>query len=423
MNAINTFLNLTADRDAGRITGLTSVCSAHPLVIEAGLIEARAADQIPCIEATCNQVNQDGGYTGMTPQGFRDLVAKIAATLGIEMNSIVLGGDHLGPNPWRDLQANEAMDKAIVMTRDYAAAGFGKIHLDASMSCADDPTPLPPATVAARAALLAQAAEEGAAAGGFPAPGYIIGTEVPVPGGAAEALDHVEVTTPDDAAATVALHVKSFTDNGLEDALKRIVALVVQPGVEFGQTDLHTYDRKAAQALTDWRNSTGGIVFEAHSTDYQTPTALSELVQDGYAILKVGPGLTLALREAYYQLDQLAGEISADYAAGSLPEAMEQLMLANPKYWQPYVDGDAAMQKHQRHEGLSDRIRYLWPAPEAVEAINRLMSALGQDPISVSFIQKYLPQLAADSEMTAEEILIAAVRNALSGYTAACAQS
>jgi tagatose-1,6-bisphosphate aldolase non-catalytic subunit AgaZ/GatZ len=31
------------------------------------------------IEATCNQVNQDGGYTGMTPADFRRFVEDIAA--------------------------------------------------------------------------------------------------------------------------------------------------------------------------------------------------------------------------------------------------------------------------------------------------------------------------------------------------------
>jgi len=33
------------------------------------------------------------------------------------------------------------------------------------------------------------------------------------------------------------------------------------------------------------------LVFEAHSTDYQTEEALAKLVADGYPILKVGPGL------------------------------------------------------------------------------------------------------------------------------------
>jgi len=59
----------------GECIGITSVCSAHPLVLQAVLVHAlRRHQEIVLIEATSNQVNQDGGYTGMTPVDFRDLV-------------------------------------------------------------------------------------------------------------------------------------------------------------------------------------------------------------------------------------------------------------------------------------------------------------------------------------------------------------
>ncbi len=154
MTPLSTFIALPAAHATGQKIGITCVCSAHPLVIEAGLIEAQEALQIPCIEATCNQVNQYGGYTGMTPVDFRELVFSIASNVGVACDSILLGGDHLGPNPWRHLPATEAMQKAMAITEDYAAAGFSKIHLDASMSCADDPVPLPEETIAMRAAAL-----------------------------------------------------------------------------------------------------------------------------------------------------------------------------------------------------------------------------------------------------------------------------
>ena len=61
------------------------------------------------IEATCNQVNQEGGYTGMTPADFRGFVEAIAARVGFDPSRIILGGDHLGPNPWKQLPAEEAL--------------------------------------------------------------------------------------------------------------------------------------------------------------------------------------------------------------------------------------------------------------------------------------------------------------------------
>lgn len=414
-----------AHRD-GRPLGLASVCSAHPLVIEAALIEARAAGLTPLIEATCNQVNQEGGYTGMTPADFRDRVAAIARGLGIDPGGILRGGDHLGPNPWRKLPAAEAMERAATMTRAYAEAGFAKIHLDASMACADDPVPLPPATIAARAALLAQAAEAGARAANLPPPAYIVGTEVPIPGGATEEGMHVAVTAPASAAETVALHDAAFRAEGLAEALPRIVGLVVQPGVEFGQTEIHRYAPDEAASLTAWRRASApGLVFEAHSTDYQTAAALSALVQDGFAILKVGPGLTFALREALYGLDAIAGEIVPDYAAGSLRGVMEGVLLDHPGDWQPYVAGDAAAQRLQRHFGLSDRIRYLWPDPAADAAVARLMDALGGNDVPWPLISQHLGRLAdpvAEGRVAprARDLLLAAVRAALAPYSAAC---
>ena len=58
---------------AGEHVGITSVCSAHPLVLRAALEHAAQTGTVVLIEATSNQVDQDGGYTGMRPADFRDL--------------------------------------------------------------------------------------------------------------------------------------------------------------------------------------------------------------------------------------------------------------------------------------------------------------------------------------------------------------
>ena len=167
--------------------GVTSVCTAHPLVIEAALLHAAPSGRRALIEATCNQVNQEGGYTGMTPADFRAFVEAIAAQVGFDPSRIILGGDHLGPNPWKHLPADEAMQRARTMIDAYARAGFTKLHLDTSMGCAGESAALSDEITAGRAASLAQAAES--AAGDGQDPIYIIGTEVPVPGGAQHALE------------------------------------------------------------------------------------------------------------------------------------------------------------------------------------------------------------------------------------------
>jgi D-tagatose 6-phosphate 4-epimerase len=419
-------LHAFADKgaDKGRTRGLTSVCSAHPLVIEAALTEAAETGSVACIEATCNQVNQDGGYTGMTPVDFHDFVLEIAGKVDFPPENILFGGDHLGPNPWKHFPADEAMAKAEAMTEAYGAAGFGKIHLDASMACADDPTPLPVTTIAERAARLAIASEKGAKEGGHPAPGYIIGTEVPVPGGAMEELDVLEVTSPDDAAETLAIHAEKFRDAGLEDVLQRVTGLVVQPGVEFGNANVIRFKAKEAASLSEWRRDTGGIVFEAHSTDYQPTEALSALVQGGFCILKVGPGLTFALREALYGLDQIAGILVPAYEGGALMRAMETTMLGAPKNWAGYYAGTDAEKYLQRHFSYSDRIRYYWNLPEAKKAVTTLFEALDDRELPETLVSQYLARVyddvsAGDLEPNARNLVIASIRKALAPYTTA----
>jgi D-tagatose 6-phosphate 4-epimerase len=406
----------------GRAAGITSVCSAHPTVIEAALRLGVETASPVLIEATCNQVNQDGGYTGMTPASFRAFVERIADAIGFPRADLILGGDHLGPNPWKALAPAEAMAKARAMVEAYARAGFEKLHLDTSMGCGGEPAALPDATTAERAAELAAVAE---AAAPTP-PAYVIGTEVPVPGGATHALDHLEVTRPDAARETVAVHARAFAARGLDAAFARAIAAVVQPGVEFGNDDVIVYHPEAARALSATLADLPGFVFEAHSTDYQPAEALAALVRDGFAILKVGPGLTFALREALYGLDHIAAALDGEPPA--LPAAMEAVMCANPVHWEKYLHGTPADLRRERHFGYADRIRYYWPEPAAQAALAsldaRLAATLGGRPIPETLVSQYLgalyPDVAAGRLLAEPHALqVGAVQRILRQYRAA----
>jgi len=432
---------------AGTRVGITSVCTAHPLAIEAAMLQAMANDAPVLIEATCNQVNQDGGYTGMTPQAFRTFVLGIAGRVGFDPARLILGGDHLGPNPWKALPAEQAMRHAETMMVGFARAGFTKLHLDTSMGCRGEPAALPDDLTAARAARLAGVAEKAAAAAGLPLPCYVIGTEVPVPGGALEALDNLEVTRPEAALHTVAVHRSAFGAAGLERAFARAVGIVVQPGVEFGHADVIPYRPERARGLAAVLRDVPQFVFEAHSTDYQSAAGLRALIDDGFAILKVGPGLTFALREALYGLDHIADVLDpsrknadvldpsrkdADVLDPSRPggtalrDSMERLMLAEPGHWQRYYEGEGAQLFAQRHFSYSDRIRYYWPHAEARAAVAGLMERLGNGPVPETLVSQYLPRLAEavrDGSVwpVPRDLVMAAVRTALAPYSAACA--
>lgn len=417
---------LVAEHKAGKRVGITSVCSAHPLVIEATLRHALAHDApIALIEATSNQVNQDGGYTGMTPVDYRAFVQGIADRVGYPRDRLALGGDHLGPNAWTKLPAEQAMAKAEVMVRDYVAAGFGKIHLDCSMSCADDPVPLPERTIAERAARLCAAAE--AAYSGDPdnAPSYIIGTEVPVPGGAAEDLDELAVTTPEAALATIEMHRDLFAELGLSSAWDRVIATVVQPGVEFDHDKVVDYAPEKATALSKAIEPVEHIVFEAHSTDYQIPSALAALVRDHFAILKVGPGVTFALREALWALDAIERETVSPERRANLREITIARMHAKPGNWAKYYHGTGAALNFQLSYSFSDRIRYYWPDREIAAAQDRLFANLREIVPPLPLVSQYLPiafaaHRAGRITLDPVDLIAAHIDATLDAYHGAC---
>jgi D-tagatose-1,6-bisphosphate aldolase subunit GatZ/KbaZ len=405
------------------MAGITSVCSAHPMVVEAAMRQA-AVDGVPVlIEATCNQVNHQGGYTGLTPADFRDRVYRTADQIGFPHQQIILGGDHLGPNPWRHLPAEAALAEADAMVAAYVAAGYEKIHLDASMGCQGEPEHLADAVTAERAARLAVVAE--AAAGAATAPCYVIGTEVPVPGGSVTEIKHLEVTRPAAVAATLEAHRQAFAAAGAGAAFEAVIAVVAQPGVEFDDREVVVYQPERARELSAALAGTPGLVFEAHSTDYQPAGSLARLVDDGFAILKVGPGLTFALREALYGLDQVATALSPQWSENSLVAAMEREMLAHPGYWQSYYRGDLDQQRVLRHFSYSDRIRYYWASAGAQEAVRRLLDRLSGTSIPAPLISQFLPTLysrvtSGAVDPTPRALVLEAVGDVLRVYADAC---
>jgi D-tagatose 6-phosphate 4-epimerase len=248
---------------------------------------------------------------------------------------------------------------------------------------------------------------------------------VPAPGGAQHALEALEVTEPEAALRTVEVHEKAFRDAGLETAFARTIGAVVQPGVEFASTEVIPYRPEKAVQLANALAGLPGFVFEAHSTDYQPAASLDALVRDGFAILKVGPWLTFALREALYGLDCIARVLDPDSAENSLPAAMEALMLKEPDYWRKYYHGDANELRLQRHFSFSDRIRYYWPRPDAHAAVDRLFAKLGDKPIPDPLISQYLGGLyseVADGSLDARprELVTGAVLQVLRRYDHAC---
>lgn len=385
------------NKRGGMKCGIPSYCSANELVLETALRRAKAQNTPVLIEATANQVNQYGGYTGMLPKDFYQMVLKMAQDIGVTEQQIILAGDHLGPLTWQNLPEKEAMEKSIELVYQYTRAGFTKIHLDTSMKVKDDPEGLlATETIARRGAELYKAAIRGyeelkAEKADAVRPVFVIGSEVPIPGGAQEAEDTLAVTSPDAFRDTVAAYKRIFKDAGVEDGWNDVVAVVVQPGVEFGDDQVFLYNHEAAADLCAALEEYPEICFEGHSTDYQSAECLKAMVQDGIAILKVGPAITYGLREALFALSFMERELVPEEKRANLIETLEKVMLDKPDNWKKHYHGDERQLALCRKYSFSDRSRYYIGQPEVVASMNQLFENLREYPIPMNMLHQYMP--------------------------------
>lgn len=401
MSNVHPLKGIVQNQKQGIARGIFSACTANIYVIEAVMESALKKNEYVLIEATANQVNQFGGYTGMHPTDFKSFVYKIAEDVNFPIDKIILGGDHLGPLNWKNEVAETAMKKSIDLIKEYVLAGFTKIHIDTSMHLADDDhnKRLDTAVIASRGAILCNAAEEAYNELKLKncsaiAPVYVVGSEVPIPGGSQDEEDGIHVTKVKDFEDTVDTFHKEFLKNGLKDAWENVIAVVVQPGVEFGDEIIHEYDREAAKDLITALKKFSNIVFEGHSTDYQIPEALRKMVEDGIAILKVGPALTFALREGLFALNHIENELlknNPDMKLSNFTNVLEDAMVKNPENWMKHYHGSENKVKLARKYSFSDRCRYYLPNKEVQESIRILMDNLRSVQIPLTLISQFMP--------------------------------
>lgn len=401
MDNMHPLKDIVRKQKNGSAEGIYSACTANEYVIAAAMERAAKSNDYLLIEATANQVNQFGGYTGMTPVDFRAFVYGLAKKVNFPMDKIILGGDHLGPLTWSNEEEESAMKKSCQLINDYVLAGFTKIHIDTSMRLKDDSTneALSTQVIAKRGAILCEVAEEAYRQlskrdCNALRPVYVVGSEVPIPGGSQSEEEGVQVTRVCDLVETIETFKTEFYKLNLIDAWDNVVAIVVQPGVEFGDETIHEYNREAARELCSALKNYPNLVFEGHSTDYQTPAALREMVEDGIAILKVGPALTYALREGLFALNRIEEELfryNPDVRLSNFAAVLDEAMLQNPTNWAKHYHGSGIKLRLARKYSLSDRSRYYLPDNSVRDSIQRLLKNLNSINIPLTLISEFMP--------------------------------
>ncbi|MDZ4994322.1 tagatose-bisphosphate aldolase [Clostridium perfringens] len=414
--------------------GIYSICSSNNYVIESAMESALENNECLLIEATANQVNQFGGYTGMKPIDFKEFVFEIADKVGFPKDKIILGGDHLGPLVWKSLDEDTAMNYSKFLIREYVLAGFTKIHIDTSMHIGNDMKSgkFGDEVIAERAAILCEVAEDAfnlllKSDKDAMHPVYVIGSEVPIPGGGQdEEEEELQATKPNDLETTIKTFKDAFTDHGLEKVFNEdVIAVVVQPGVEFNGDTIWEYNREKASTLSETLKKYPTLIFEAHSTDYQTPYALKELVEDGFAILKVGPALTFALREGLFALSCIEDDLFSrdeNIELSNFKTILDYIMVKEPDNWKNHYKGSGNKIKFERKYSFSDRCRYYLPNSEVDYSLHKMLSNLNSTEIPLALISQYMPtqykkirlnQLKND----AESLLKDKVKECIDDYT------
>lgn len=398
---MNPIRNMVNKYKEGEIQGVFSVCCSNNYVIEAAMKKLLNEDMLLVVEATANQVDQFGGYTGMTPKDYVNYIYKLADKVSFPKERIVLGGDHLGPLTWKNIDARNAMNNAKELVKEYVLAGFTKIHIDTSMPLVGDieGNIFGDDLIAYRAAELCKVSEEAYLKlkklnPEAIHPVYIIGSEVPIPGGAQEEEEEgPTITSKEDFKNTIEAFKNTFRAFGLEEAFKYVVGIVVQPGVEFGSGDIWEYDRDKAMDLSKSLKDYPNLVFEAHSTDYQTSENLRKMVEDGFAILKVGPALTYGFREGVFSLNHIENELFKDKKDMELSKFIEVLdnnMKKDPKDWINHYIGEESKVNLERKYSLSDRARYYMPKEEVNLALEKLIKNLSGIEIPITLISQFM---------------------------------
>lgn len=400
MANINPLKQIVAKQKKGQSVGIYSCCSANEYVIQAVLNCAKRDNSCVLIEATANQVDQNGGYTGMKPADFRDFVYAKADAIGFDKSRVFLGGDHLGPLTFAKQNEEKAMQDAKELVRCYVAAGFTKIHIDTSMKVGDDDenVRLSDEIIARRGATLARVCEDTYQTllktnPDAIRPVYIVGSEVPIPGGATEENVGMQVTKVSDFQATIKAFEAAFANEGLQETWNDVMGVVVQPGVEEKDDGCTEYDRAKAAELMASIKDYPNLVFEGHSTDYQTKFKLRELVEDGVGILKVGPGLTYAMREGLFALANIEEALfhGSDKETSNFIQTLEDAMLADPKNWNKHYHGDDNALWLKRKYSFSDRSRYYMPSDSVAAAKNKMIENLRSVGIPLSVLSQFMP--------------------------------
>ncbi|TOM48325.1 hypothetical protein CGH75_25675 [Vibrio parahaemolyticus] len=152
---------------------------------------------------------------------------------------------------------------------------------------------------------------------------------------------------------------------------------------------------------------------------------MKQLVQGHFAILKVGPALTFALREALFALAEMEAQLVAPEKNSQFKQVVDSVLLDDTKYWKAYYGEKHSTAMTNLHFSFSDRIRYYWTDERIQKAVDTMSQNLDEVGIPLSVLSQYLPNqylkvssgdLASDST----SLIIDKIGEVVGQYARAC---
>lgn len=371
----------TLEAETGIKRTLFAVCPNSTSVIKAAFRAAKRNNAPIKFAATLNQVDGDGGYTGLTQREFIKL-------LSIEAEAVNYSGPYIAAidhgGPWlKDVQSIEKWDTERAMNgvkksfEDAILAGYHLIHVDPTVDIfIPKGEIIDIKVVAARTVELMVHAELFRRKNNIAPISYEVGTEE-VHGGLAD--ETVFDTFIDELK-------KGLNNAGLEDVWPCFIVGKVG-------TDLHTttFDKEVAMQLTQKVKQFGSYI-KGHYTDGVTNPEDYPLCGMGAA--NVGPEFTMSEYDALVELEKKEIELSNDKGIAQLSNIKNTLwrLVYDSNRWKKWLQEDeqgkdfSQLTEERKDWLVKTGCRYIWQHPEAVVARYKLYENLKRHGIDAESV-------------------------------------
>jgi D-tagatose-1,6-bisphosphate aldolase subunit GatZ/KbaZ len=368
-----------------------AACPNSAAVIRASLRSAKRNNAPIKFAATLNQVDLDGGYTGLTQQQFVRTIRQEAEAINFN-GPVIIAIDHGGP--WlKDLHAREkwsyeqTMDAVKKSFEAAITAGYDLIHVDPTIDITLRKGEIINIDiVAARTVELIVHCEKFRRAGKYPKIAYEVGTEE-VHGGLADLsvftrfLDLLKI---------------GLQNNNISDVWPCFVVGKVG-------TDLHTttFDNEVARQLTEIVSAYGSVIKGHYSDNVTNPEAYP---LSGMGAANVGPEFTEREYEGLMELCSLENELHKQGKVArlsGLKEALWNAVITSGRWkkwlWPGEKPNDFYANSKDRQDWLiKTGCRYIWENPEVITARTRLYRNLEYNHIDAESIVLFHIEQAMD---------------------------